>query len=340
MTRRPSQAQKTLRCLAPPIRDTVAYYPLEALSRALGNSGVECLSNPQNTAATFGARVISKLRLVRNLKQSDDGPVLVPFMGYSESRTIPFSYWTEIIPYCFDCWPVNYQRWRSLLVRHRVRLAFFSARQSAEYFGNELKGVRSIWVPEATDPSDYSASQKLIDRDIDVLELGRKNDCFHAAIRDYLCRSGRCHLFERIRGKIIFPTRDELVAGLARSKISVCFPCSQTHPERSGAVETVTHRYFESMASKCIIVGHCPQELKDLFGYNPVVDADQGHEIEQIDFILKKVSDFQGLVDANYSRLLEVGTWTSRVRIMFQIVREVMDLRMPDMVDHEAIHAA
>ena len=66
----------------------------------------------------------------------------------------------------------------------------------------------------------------------------------------------------------------DLVAGLANSRVSICFPQSITNPERCGKVETVTLRYFESMASKCLIVGKCPLELRDLFGYNPVIEVD------------------------------------------------------------------
>ena len=134
-------------------------------------------------------------------------PVFVVFMGLSESRTIPFSYWTEIFPYCFDCWPNEYERWASFFKRHRVRLAFFSARQSAQHFAAELPGMQAVWLPEATNPLDYSASKSLADRDIDVLELGRKYDQFHFKIVDSLAAAGRRHLFEKVKGKIIFPDR-------------------------------------------------------------------------------------------------------------------------------------
>jgi hypothetical protein len=34
------------------------------------------------------------------------------------------------------------------------------------------------------------------------------------------------------------------------------------------------------MASKCLIVGHAPQELTDLSGYNPVIEVREGYEFE------------------------------------------------------------
>ena len=251
------------------------------------------------------------------------GPVFVVFMGLSENKTLPFSCWTEIVPYCFDCWPNLYERWMSFFKRHRVRVAFFSARQSAQYFAGALPNMKSVWLPEATDPFEYFPTKSWSERDIDVLELGRKNHIFHEKLVEPLAKANRLHLFEKIRGEIIFPDRTSFLNGLSRSKVSICFPCSQTHPERSGSVETVTHRYFESMASKCLIVGHAPQELIDLFGYNPVIEVREGHEFEQIESLLANPNAFLEIVDRNYRRLLEVGTWKHRVAKILETLREL-----------------
>jgi len=285
-------------------------------------AGIEGLQNPQNDVEIFISKVASKLRLMRNLRRSSRGPVFVSFMGFSESKTFPLSYWTEIVPYCFDCWPAGYERWAAFFERHRVRLAFFSARQSAEYFSARLPKMEAIWLPEATDPSEYDPSVPWAQRHIDVLELGRKNDVFHEKIAKSLAEAGRVHLFERVKGQIIFPERSDLISGLAHSKISICFPCSQTHPERSGSVETVTHRYFESIASKCLILGHAPQELIDLFGYNPVIEVQKESPFDQVEHLLRNPGVLQDLVDQNYNRLLEVGTWKHRVETVIAVLEK------------------
>lgn len=301
---------------------TVGCYPLLSIDRAMERAGVDSLSNRQNNVEVFVAKAVSKMRFMRNARRSSAGPVFVSFMGFSESKTFPFSYWNEIVPYCFDCWPGLYERWMSFFKRHRVRIAFFSARQSAQYFTDALPGMKSVWLPEATDPSEYRPSRSLHERDIDVLELGRKNDLFHGKVVKPLVEANRTHLFERVKGEIIFPARADFIDGLARSKISICFPSSQTHPERSGSVETVTHRYFESMASKCLILGHAPQELTDLFGYNPVIEVQVGREFEQVESLLGNLDAVQGLVEQNYRRLLEVGTWKDRVATLLDVLRE------------------
>ena len=158
-----------------------------------------------------------------------------------------------------------------------------------------------MWLPEATDPSEYSSSVPWAERDIDVLELGRKSNSFHGKIAAPLANAKRSHLFERVKGEIIFPDRKGFLEGLARSKISICFPCSQTHPERFGSVETVTNRYFESMASKCLIVGHAPRQLTDLFGYNPVIEVQEGADFEQIEFLLRS----PGLILGSHRKKLQ-----------------------------------
>ncbi len=301
---------------------TVASYVLLSVDRAMEQAGFRSFLNPQGKVEEFVAKVASRLRIARNVYRSSTEAIFVTLMGLSEYETVPFSCWTEIVPYCFDCWPNLYERWLSFFKRNRVRLAFFTARQSAQYFSEALPSMRSIWLPEATDPSEFRSSVRWGERRIDVLELGRKNDSFHRKIAAPLTNAKRSHLFERVKGEVIFPERRDFVEGLANSKISICFPCSQTHPERSGPVETVTNRYFESMASKCVIVGHAPGELTELFGYNPVIETTPGHEFEQIESLLINPDSSLDIVERNYERLLEVGTWKNRIAQVLDTIRE------------------
>jgi hypothetical protein len=191
-------------------------------------------------------------------------------------------------------------------------LAFLTARQSVEEFRRRMPTMSTVWIPEATSPMDYRNDIPLRDRTIDVLELGRKFPRYHDAIVTRLSVLNRVHRYELTQGRLLFPNRAALVEGLAASKVSVCFPASMTHPEYAGDVETTTHRYFESLASKCVILGHAPQELVDLFGYNPVIEADLERPELQLESILENVSDYQRLVDDNYDRFLKVGTWECR----------------------------
>jgi hypothetical protein len=302
------------------------------MDRAMEAAGIVPALNPQGRIETIGSKVLARLHATCNLRRSAKGPVFVACMSHSESRILPFAYWTEIIPYCFDCWEPEYEAWKTFFARHRIRLAFFSARQSAQYFATAMPAMTSLWVPEATDPAEYHPQRKLVERDIDVLELGRKHDSFHSRIAQQMIAGNKVHLFEKVKGKFLFGDRCSLADGLGRSKISVCFPCSQTHVERSGSIETVTHRYFESIASKCILLGHCPSELSDLFGYNPVIEAEDGREAEQIESILSNLDSYQDLLERNYERLHQVGTWRHRVPLIVKAVEALLARPVPEIL--------
>jgi hypothetical protein len=130
-------------------------------------------------------------------------------------------------------------------------------------------------------------------------------------------------LYEPEKGILVFPTKSALVKGLSEAMISVCYPSSVTHPERSGASETVTHRFFESIASRCLIVGHCPNELIELFGYNPGVELKPETCVNEIQQIIDNIDQFQPLVDRNYSALMERGTWDARAASMLQTLEKI-----------------
>jgi Glycosyl transferases group 1 len=301
-------------------------YPMVSIEKIMAARGLDAVRNPQARSWIAIARVLAKLRLPLNLWRTPLGPVFVTCVGTMESRTLPLACWTELIPYCFDCWAPEWDRWESLFRRHRIRLAFFTARRAAEHFARRRPQMKAIWVPEAVDPQQYDGSKPLAERRIDILELRRKHEQFHNSIRGGLEEAHKVHKFAR-PFEMIFPTAAELRQGFADTKISVCFPRSITHPEWSGNfenVETVTFRYFESFASRCVVVGHCPRELEDLFGYNPIVEIEPGRELEQILSVLEHIQDYELLVERNYKRLLETSTWELRVEVILSYAQTLI----------------
>lgn len=298
-------------------------YTIEYLESSLSESGMSAAPLRGGAAISFFAKALAKLGLLRRVWKSAMPAYLVPLMGPAEYKLFPHCYSTESIVYCYDCWPAFYDRWELIFRRHQIRLAFFSARQSAEYFAARLPGMCSVWLPEATEPQAYERQLLLKERPIAVLELGRRYDWWHAQVVDGLASQRVTHRYENPRGQIIFPTRNDFVKGLAHSCISICFPASLTTPERAGSVETATHRYFEAMASGCLILGHCPDELSALFGYNPVIEVEKTAPLEQVLSILAKIQTYQELVERNYQRLLEVGTWKVRVRTLKAVLEQM-----------------
>lgn len=313
---------KRLKFLARPARGIPGEYPILSMQRALASAGVPAHFNAASRPAKLLARALARAGLMRRIVDLSGTAYFVPIMLLSEARLFPQCYFAETIVYAFDCWPALYGRWEKFFRRHRMRIAFFSARSSAEHFTKALSDMESIWLPEAVEASQYDGNKPLEQRSIDVLELGRRWDRYHDQIVAPLAKAGRVHKFQSAPGQIIFPTTAELTAGFADAKISICFPSSLTHPQRSGDVETVTHRYFESMASRCIVVGHCPVELEALFGYNPVVEAETENAAGQIEAILRAPDAYAALVERNHARLMEVGTWDVRVATLLAVLRE------------------
>ena len=313
---------KRLKFLAREPRGSPGEYPIFSMQRSLAAAGVPAVQNARSGPVRALARALARAGMIRRIADLSPTAYFAPIVNVSEGRLFPQAYFAEIVVYAFDCWPAFYRRWERLFRRHRMRLAFFSARASAEHFRARIPEMECLWQPEAVEPALYRGDKPLAERSIDVLELGRRWDPYHDKIVVPLAKAARVHRFQATPTQIIYPTFEEMVAGLGDAKVSVCFPSSLTHPHRSGDVETVTHRYFESMASRCVIVGRCPRELSDLFGYNPVIEADENDPAGQLEAILRDPSAHAELVERNHRRTLEVGTWDTRVKTILELLRE------------------
>lgn len=309
-----------------PVRNgLVSTYQIEAMEAELAKLGVSTETYALGWMRQNVSRAVKHLNLVRSLPVRRRSQLLIPILRRSEGDAFPWCYYSEVIPWSFDCWPGEYDKWESFFRRIRVRLAFVSARESAREMQRRLPSAKIVWSPEAVDPSIYNPLKSLSERSISVLELGRRHEAFHQVLLQPLADREWIHLFEKTRGLKIFRTRDELTAGYGDSKVSVCFPASVTDPSSSGGLETATYRYFESIASKCVLYGHAPAELVELFGFNPVIEAPPDLDVSHLIFVLRNIEDYQDMVEANYARLLEVGTWSVRAREILaniQLLRE------------------
>jgi hypothetical protein len=293
-------------------------YEIAGIERELERRGFEAYDQIPQSYVNLAGRIAGRLKVNVLLNPFPSDPMLVVGGYVPDATCFPTSLWTRFIPYFFDCWEPAFSRWESFFRRNRTELAFLTARYATEHFQQRFPSRRFLWLPESVDPAAYQCGIPLANRAIDILELGRKFDVFHDRLAPVLADAGMSHLYEKVKGEIIFPTRDGLVSGLANSRVSICFPQSLTNPERCGKVETVTLRYFESMASKCLIVGKCPLELQDLFGYNPVVEVDDPAEVMDV---VRNIEDYQTFVDQNYQKLLEVGTHSVRVNSLITELR-------------------
>ena len=223
--------------------------------------------------------------------------------------------------FVFDAWPKNQNIIIKFINFFKVKNAFFTSSQAVESIKPQVLGTNCFWVPEGILPNVYEYSE-FKDKTIDVLALGRRSESYHKQIVKCLEYNNKNYLYVKKDGDLIFPTRKDLIRGLANSKISVCIPSNITHPERSGDVETMTIRYLQSMISKCLIIGHAPKEMIRLFGYNPVIEIDNENPESQIISILNNFSDYYALIERNYAEVLNNHTWENRWDAIKKVLNE------------------
>ncbi len=256
-------------------------------------------------------RATKKKYLIKSL--FDKKHIFAVMMALDEAKYKPyafnFNHCRSI--YLFDAWPKDYNAIKDFCSKYKISYLFVTSLQSTWNLKKNIKNTEIYWIPEGISPELYK-HYDYEDKNIDVLALGRKFDKYHNEIVDSLRGNNRIYFYEKIKGELIFSSREDFIEGLARSKISMCFPSSITHPERAGDISTMTIRYLQSMCSKCLVLGHAPQEMVELFGYNPVIEINYNNPVEQIFEILTNYSDYIPLIEKNYKEVFENHTWEKR----------------------------
>ena len=223
----------------------------------------------------------------------------------------PYCFTYHIVPYLWDCWPGCWERIGQMARRLHIRSCFISSSMVAKAMNEQALGTEFQYLPEGICMNLYTKGNQLINREIDVLELGRQHPVIHNKL---IAIDGIKHLYNK-NGQFVFLSFSSLAKGLSQAKIVICYPRCDTHPEMAGNVETLTQRYWECMLSRCVMVGKCPFELVDLIGYNPVITIqDETQCADLILDILNHISMYQSLVDRNYETALRFGSWSLRAK--------------------------
>jgi hypothetical protein len=222
--------------------------------------------------------------------------------------------------YQFDSWThdnaINENAFRSF----RINIAFVSIKKAAEYFNSlNIPNFKAYWMPEAITCDSYHWSD-YGKKDIDILQYGRCWEWMHEKLLPF-CRTNTINYQypkDSSNVKIQFKDRESLLEGLSKTRIAVCVPKTMTHPDYD--LSTVTARYFECMASKCLIFGHAPQDLVSLFGYNPVVEVDHSDPMGQVANLLDHFDQFVPLIERNYENTMQNHQWKNRIADMQRVI--------------------
>jgi hypothetical protein len=191
--------------------------------------------------------------------------------------------------------------------KHQVKTAIFTSSQTAERMRQRFPEINVMYCPEAVDTSLYHAGKLLKDRQIDLLEYGRNSNV-------NVNMDGRLNYVCTKVGEKSILTDEQLYTVMGDAKVTIALPRSMTQPKVAGDIETLTQRYWESMLSRIVMIGHAPKELVDLVGYNPVIEMDRDHIDEQIKDVLTHIEDYQSLVNKNLETALQKGDWTLRMK--------------------------
>lgn len=229
--------------------------------------------------------------------------------------------------YMFDPWPplntLNENAFRSF----GINTAIFPAKQAVAHFNAcKLPNFKAFWVPEGINSDQYQfVSQE--QKDIDVLQYGRHWTWLHRELIDLKKERNLNYQYDKDLGSkgLQFLTRKEFTETLSRTKIAVCVPRNITHPELVGELSTLTTRYFECMSSKCLIWGHAPQELIELFGYNPVIEIDATDPKGQLVSLLKNFNDHSELIERNYTTVRLHHQWKQRAEQIQSILNQQLN---------------
>jgi hypothetical protein len=240
-------------------------------------------------------------------------------MGYNPNLSLPYFFFEGSKNlFIFDAWPSTHDKIIDFANDFQICNIFVSSLQSSEMLKRYDSNCNFHWIPEGIDIKQYKFYDYKL-KDIDVLQFGRKYDVYHNKIVNFLKDKGKIYLYEKQKGEIIFPEREDFISGLARTKISICFPSSITHPQRAEGIETMTIRYLQSMASKCLIIGIAPKEMMTIFGCNPIIDVDLNDPVNQLQTIMDNYENYWSLIEKNYVNLSN-HTWQKRWEQIYKII--------------------
>jgi hypothetical protein len=245
----------------------------------------------------YKKKSVAQLRFVQPLSVSFDA-----FPGY-------VCY--EIIPLVWDCWPMYFEKTCRWFEKHQIRTAIFTSTQTAARMKERFPEMNILTITEGIDTDMFEGGNRLSDRVISLYEIG--------SIKRGLFRKKYPEEYKKLFTKPKdwgFSTQKDYKRLLQNSRLTVIFPRSITEPDIAGGIETLTQRYWECMLSRIVMVGHAPKELVDLVGYNPVIEMDMEHDLEQVNQILSGIGSpvYQEMVDRNRETALRMGSWDLRMR--------------------------
>lgn len=314
-----SKTYRTVKWLSPDIYSNDYQFYRQWATEAWEKEG-GMLKSPCQISFTV-KKLLGKLNSISSFvldKWKSQNALIVCCGAFPNYAAWPYIYTNEIIPFIWDCWPKYHTRLFESIRQYKIKTLFCTSSQVVDNIKREFPSVNTFWIPEGINVNAYRHGGNLVNRDIDVLELGRQYKPLHCSLEKLKNTESFKHLYSN-GNKLLFDTFDDLTKGLSSAKITICYPRCDTHPDMAGDIETLTQRYWECMLSGTLIVGRAPKELVDFCGYNPVIEISDNYEEELLD-ILTNIEKYQDLCDRNRNFVIDNCSWEKRIRKMKEIL--------------------
>lgn len=192
---------------------------------------------------------------------------------------------SNVIPYIIDYW----KRYDELFEKHFVHfpVVYISGLEVYEYLKSKRTRVHIKHLPLSISDRHLSIFEKEVPKDIDIINVGRKNKVMDEFIQQYLQKYPATNYVHREmeNGENIYyssrdgrlgklESRTELLQTLARAKVAiVTSPGLDGGEARTGGFNPVTPRIFEAAIGKCHMVGKYEKNAEFYqFGLDKLVD--------------------------------------------------------------------
>jgi hypothetical protein len=134
-------------------------------------------------------------------------------------------------------------------------LAFIPYREAYDALVSGKGHARYRHLPFAADTRVFKDHG--LDRDIDILWMGRRYEPLHRAILDYARPRGLRYVYRETMGFILDP--NEMGRFASRARYFVATPPDLDDPVRTGGFSPLVMRYFEGPAAGCRLLGVLPR---------------------------------------------------------------------------------
>lgn len=168
----------------------------------------------------------------------------------------------NVIPIYLDV----HRRWVDKIISDTVRLPLFFVTSYDIYkiIQGRIKDERCVYIPLSISDIYYDI-KKTLNKDIDVVQLGRKNMILHNYMKEY-CQKNREINYVYMENGVYVSTvgmavnglvsRKEYMDLLRRAKISlVSSPCVDKEKDFGEGVDFITPRFYESAVEYCHMAG-------------------------------------------------------------------------------------